>query len=82
MAAVTEAELARFVAAIACTLRRMACLRDHLDEARCLELAETARDLADRLDSGEGDRLQHQLRKKLVFVRERGPYGRPLYRLL
>jgi hypothetical protein len=83
----SEAEIStaavRLAVGIASSLRRLACSHHFLNYAQRLEIAEIARDLADRLDAGEGDRLQHGLqRRRMALITANGPFGRPLFKLL
>jgi hypothetical protein len=75
-----ESERREIVTGIAASLGRLVtAARKVLSQPECVELSETMRDCADRLDLGEGDRLRA---RRLVLLSACGPLGRPLYRLL
>jgi hypothetical protein len=79
----SEAERSEIFSGIAGCLHRLAKSKHFLTRAQCLALAEEARNLADELDHGEGDRMQQQLRRrKFALIAESGPFGRPWFRLL
>ena len=79
-----EAQRAEIVLGLVGALGRLEKARHFLSLSQRLFVSEELRNLADQLDAGAGDRLQHRLsRRRLSLISETAGFGgRPLFKLL